>query len=125
MSSCGITFGWHRNSGKLMRHSVEGACGAVAVSQGGTQPARCAQVKCHQSSACLVFGHTAVVTVQRAPELVPSPDYLRVFVTWLPSGPKPPERVIQTGVSLTDVLTGLASDDVRLRDAVLAAVRTD
>lgn len=49
----------------------------------------------------------------------------RDFVTWLPSGSNPPERVIQTGVSLTDVLTGLASDDVRLRGAVLAAVRTD
>lgn len=73
----------------------------------------------------LVFGHTAVVTVQRAPELVPSPDYLRVFVTHLPSGPNPPERVIQTEVSLAEVMAGLASDDVRLRDAVLAAVGTD
>lgn len=34
----------------------------------------------------LVFGHTAVVTVQRAPEQVPSPDYLRVFVTHQAAG---------------------------------------
>lgn len=76
-------------------------------------------------AAYLVFGHTAVVTVQRAPELVPSPDYLRVFVTLLPSGPNPPKRVIQTEVSLAEVMAGLPSDDVRLRDAVLAAVGTD
>lgn len=73
-----------------------------------------------QPAIYLVFGHTAVVTVGRAPELVPSPDYSRIFVTHEAAGPTPPEKIIQTEVSLAEVLDGLSPGDTRLRDAVLA-----
>jgi hypothetical protein len=68
----------------------------------------------------LVFGPTAVVENERAPELVSDPDYSRVFVTLEAAPQQSRERIVQTDVSLGEVIKGLSRDDNRLRDAVLA-----
>ena len=68
----------------------------------------------------LVFGPTAVVENERAPELVSDPDYSRVFVTLKTADQQSLERIMQTDVSLGEVVNGLSQDDDRLRDAVLA-----
>lgn len=73
-----------------------------------------------QPTILLVFGPTAVVENERAPEVVSDPDYSRVFVTLKTAGQQGFERIVQTGVSLGEVINGLSQDDHRLRDAVLA-----
>lgn len=73
-----------------------------------------------QPTILLVFGPTAVVENERAPELVSDPDYSRVFVTLKATGQQSLERIVQTEVSLGEVINGLSQDDDRLRDAVLA-----
>lgn len=73
-----------------------------------------------QPTILLVFGPTAVVENERAPELVSDPDYSRVFVTLKATGQQGLKRIVQTDVSLGEVINGLSQDDDRLRDAVLA-----
>ena len=73
-----------------------------------------------QPTILLVFGPTAVVKNEQAPELVPDPDYSKVFVTLKTTGQQSLKRIVQTDVSLSEVINGLSPDDVRLRDAVLA-----
>lgn len=73
-----------------------------------------------QPTILLVFGPTAAVENERAPELVTDPDYSRVFVTLEATGQQGLERIVQTDVSLGEVIHGLSHDDDRLRDAVLA-----
>jgi hypothetical protein len=43
-----------------------------------------------------------------------------VFVTLKAAGQQGFEPIVQTGVSLDEVINGLSQDDHRLRDAVLA-----
>ncbi|GAB2603839.1 hypothetical protein GCM10009696_06740 [Kocuria himachalensis] len=73
-----------------------------------------------QPTILLVFGPTAVVENERAPELVSDPDYSRVFVTLKATGQQGLKRIVQTDVSLGEVINGLSPDDDRLREAVLA-----
>lgn len=68
----------------------------------------------------LVFGPTAVVEHEGAPELVSDPDYSRVFVTLEATDEQSLKRIVQTDVSLGEVIHGLSPDDDRLREAVLA-----
>ena len=72
-----------------------------------------------QPTILLVFGPTAVVENERAPEVLSDPDYSRVFVTLKTEGQQDFVRIVQTGVGLGEVIKGLSQDDHRLRDAVL------
>lgn len=78
-----------------------------------------------QPTILLVFGPTAAVENEQAPELASDPDYSRVFVTLKPAGQQSLERIVQTDVSLGEVINGLSQDDDRLRDAVLAVASGD
>ena len=73
-----------------------------------------------QPTIFLEFGPTAVVENQRVPEPIDDPDYSRVFVTLHDVERDSIARIVQTEVSLLEVISGLAQDDGRLRDAVLA-----
>jgi sulfur relay (sulfurtransferase) DsrF/TusC family protein len=73
-----------------------------------------------QPTIFLEFGPTAVVENQRVPEPIDEPDYSRVFVTIYDVERDNIARIVQTEVSLLEVIRGLAQDDGRLRDAVLA-----
>lgn len=73
-----------------------------------------------QPTILLVFGPTAAVENERTPGLVSDPDYSRVFVTLKATGQQGLKRIVQTDVSLGEVINGLSQDDDRLRDAVLA-----
>ena len=75
-----------------------------------------------QPTILLVFGPTAVVEIESAPELVSDPDYSRVFVKLKAAGQQSHERIVQTDVSLGEVINGLSQGDDRLRDAVLRVV---
>ncbi|WP_431814071.1 PD-(D/E)XK nuclease family protein [Kocuria sp. cx-455] len=75
-----------------------------------------------QPTILLVFGPTAVVENERAPELVSDPDYSRVFVTLKTAGQQGLKRIVQTDVSLGEVINGLSQEDDRLREAVLRVV---
>jgi hypothetical protein len=75
-----------------------------------------------QPNVYLEYGPTAVVENGRAPVPVVGPDYTKVFVTRSVAGRDGIDRIAQTEVGLDEVLAGLSDDDVRLRDAVLAAV---
>lgn len=67
------------------------------------------------------FGPTAVVETERAPEPPEAPDYSRLFVTrHAPSGDGI-DLIVQTDVTLAEVLAGLSPEDTRLRDALLEA----
>lgn len=68
----------------------------------------------------LEFGPPAVVENERVPQPLSAPDYSRVFVTIHAADGENIERIVQTDVSLADVLNGLTSDDERLRNVVLA-----
>lgn len=68
----------------------------------------------------LVFGPTAAHVLAHLSEVDVAPDYSRIFVTYPAVDVRHAGHVIQTDVRLDDVIKGLASDDVRLRDAVLA-----
>ena len=70
-------------------------------------------------SVFLVFGPTAVVVQERVPRKLEHPDYSRVFVSLQDKGTGGNSLIAHTDVCLAEVLEGLASDDVRLRDAVL------
>lgn len=70
----------------------------------------------------LEYGPTAVVQNGRAAEPVAVPDYTKVFVTREVIGSDAIDLIIQTDVGLGEVLAGLGKNDVRLRDAVLAAI---
>ena len=71
----------------------------------------------------LEFGPTAVVENHQVPEPIEHPDFSRVFVTLHDVNTGSVARIMQTEVSLADVLSGLAPDDDRLVDAVLAIGR--
>lgn len=71
------------------------------------------------TSVFLVFGPTAVVVQERVPRKLEHPDYSRVFVSLQDKGTGGNSLIAHTDVCLAEVLEGLASDDVRLRDAVL------
>ena len=77
-----------------------------------------------QPSIFLEFGPTAAVENTRVPHPLTDPDYSRVFVTIHAAGGQNLERIMQTDVTLSEVLDGLSADDERLRDAVLT-VATD
>jgi len=70
----------------------------------------------------LEFGPTAVVENARLRVPLSDPDYSRVFVTIQAPTGEGISRISQTEVSLSDVLSGLAPDDYRLRDAVLSLI---
>lgn len=70
----------------------------------------------------LQFGPTAVAERERVPHLLGNPDYSQVFVALQDRAVDGVSRIKHSGVYLSEVLEGLASDDVRLRDAVLAIV---
>lgn len=74
----------------------------------------------------LEFGPTAVVENGRVPEPLAHPDYTKVFVTRRARGrDEGIDLISQTDVGLGEVLAGMAADDIRLRDAILAAIRAD
>lgn len=68
----------------------------------------------------LQFGPTAATQNERAPEPVHHPDYSRVFVTREAGAGI--DRIVQTDVTLEEVLAGLGPDDDRLVLAVVALV---
>ncbi|MGB7981645.1 MAG: PD-(D/E)XK nuclease family protein [Candidatus Nanopelagicales bacterium] len=76
-----------------------------------------------QPTVFLEYGPTAVVENARVADPVVGPDYTKVFVTRGVDGPAGVDRIIQTDVGLDEILAGLNGDDVRLRDAVLAAAK--
>ncbi|MFI7583438.1 PD-(D/E)XK nuclease family protein [Kocuria sp. M1N1S27] len=78
-----------------------------------------------QPTILLVFGPTAVVENESAPEPVSDPDYSRVFVTLKATGQQSLKRIMQTNVSLEEAINGLSQDDDRLRKAVLAVASGD
>lgn len=67
------------------------------------------------------FGPTAVTQNERAPEPLSTPDYSRVFVTREAGAGI--DRIVQTQVTLEEVLVGLADDDERLSRAITALIR--
>jgi len=72
------------------------------------------------------FGPTAVVENGRVAEPLAHPDYTKVFVTRRARGSDMGiDLILQTDVSFADVLEGLSAGDLRLRDAVLTAIRAD
>jgi hypothetical protein len=73
-----------------------------------------------QRTIFLEFGPTAVVENQRAPHPLAAPDYAKVFLTRQSAGSDGIDRILQTGVGLDEILTGLSAEDTRLRDGVLA-----
>lgn len=73
----------------------------------------------------LVFGPTAVVQNARVPVPLSEPDYSRVFVARKTPDSVDLDVLVQSDVSLNELLAGLPSDDTRLRDAVLAALAVD
>ncbi len=70
----------------------------------------------------LEFGPTAVAEYKVCTGDIATPDYSTVFVTRQAPEGSGIDRNVATTVSLADVLTGIAADDVRLRDAVLHAI---
>lgn len=72
-----------------------------------------------QPAIFLEFGPTAVVENERVPLPLESPDYSRVFVTLQDASGQSVERIMQTGVGLSEVINDLGREDHRLRDAVL------
>lgn len=73
-------------------------------------------------SVFLVFGPTAVAVQERVPRKLEYPDYSQVFITLQNKSVGGNSLISHAGVRLTEVLDGLAADDVRLRDAVLRIV---
>lgn len=72
-----------------------------------------------QPTIFLEFGPTAVSENNAVPHPLTDPDYSRVFVTIHTAGGENIGQIMQTDVTLGEVLDGLSSDDERLRDAVL------
>jgi hypothetical protein len=70
----------------------------------------------------LEFGPTAVVEQERVPRKLEHPDYSQVFVTLQDKAVDGISRIAHTGLHLAEVLDGLATDDLRLRDAVLEII---
>lgn len=67
----------------------------------------------------LIFGPTIAPENERVPEPLESPDYANIFA--LRRGPDGGvDRILDTGVTMAEVLAGLSSDDMRLSDAVMA-----
>lgn len=75
-----------------------------------------------RSSIYLEFGPTVVVKNQRVPSPLPNPDYDKIFVTREAKVGDTIHLILQTTVGLEEVLEGIDSEDVRLRDAVLEAM---
>lgn len=75
-----------------------------------------------QPTIFLEFGPTAVVENERVAEPVERPDYSRVFVTLQDVERESIARIVQTDVSLAEVIDGLRRDDHRLCEAVLTMV---
>ncbi|TNC16643.1 hypothetical protein FHE66_14515 [Georgenia sp. 311] len=74
-----------------------------------------------QPDIFLEFGPTAVAENASVHRPLDAPDYGKVFVTRRRAGATDGiDRIVQTGVALDEVLNGLSTDDVRLRDAVVA-----
>lgn len=69
----------------------------------------------------LEFGPTAATQNERAPKPLSEPDYSRVFATREAGAGI--DRIVQTEVTLEEVLAGLADDDQRLSRAVTALIR--
>ena len=72
-----------------------------------------------QPSIFLEFGPTAVVENDRVPDPVDEPDFSQVFATLQDVETASIARIVQTDVSLAEVISGLSPDDLRLRDIVL------
>lgn len=72
-----------------------------------------------QPAVFLEFGPTAVVENERVPLPLDDPDYSRLFVTLQGPDRESISRILQTGVSLAEVLAGLGPEDRRLNDAIL------
>lgn len=71
-----------------------------------------------QPAIFLEFGPTAVVENERVPSPLDEPDYSRLFVTLQDESRQTIERILQTDVELSEVISGLDRDDLRLREAV-------
>ena len=71
-----------------------------------------ASTSCSGPAAAHVLAHLSEDDVD--------PDYSRIFVTYPAVDVRHAGHIIQTDVRLDEVINGLASDDVRLRDAGLA-----
>lgn len=69
----------------------------------------------------LEFGPTAVGENARVASPVEEPDYSKIFVT-RQAEVDGIDRILQTDVSLAEVLAGLGENDLRLRDAALALI---
>ncbi|GAA1322981.1 hypothetical protein GCM10009592_04820 [Brachybacterium rhamnosum] len=69
----------------------------------------------------LEFGPTAVVEQERVPNPLDQPDYSKLFITHASLEGDGVKSIIQTEVSLAEILAGLSPEDLRLLDAVLAA----
>lgn len=70
----------------------------------------------------IVFGPTAVAENEQVVPQISEPDFSRVFVSLAGMDGQGPTKIVQAGVGLSEVINGLAGDDSRLRDAVLAVV---
>ena len=78
-----------------------------------------------ESVIFLEFGPTAAAENARAPEPLHDPDYTKVFITRKATRQDSINHIAQTDVGLDEVLAGLSSDDVRLRDGVLEVATAD
>lgn len=73
-----------------------------------------------QPTIFLEFGPTAAVENGRVDDPLDAPDYSRIFLTLQDARRDGIALIIETEVSLGEIIEGLSRDDVRLRDAVLA-----
>lgn len=73
--------------------------------------------------AGLLFGPTAATNNRFVQNPIENPDFRRVFVLVDEREDASEDRLIQTDVSLDEILTGLDPGDTRLADAVLDAIR--
>lgn len=67
----------------------------------------------------LEFGPTVVEENMRLQDKIPSPNYSKLFVTRQARDHDGIDKALQTNVSLEEVLLGLNTNDLRLRDAVI------
>ena len=74
--------------------------------------------------AGIIFGPTAVEYQSIVTDPLAEPDYTKLFVLIKDSSDSDIGGLFQTEVTLEEVLNGLGDDDMRLRDAVLAALAT-
>ena len=77
-----------------------------------------------QPTVFLEFGPTAVAKNALVEEPIVEPDYSRVFATTQTPATSGLAGIVQTEVSLAEIVDGIDQDDTRLRDAALSIIRT-